>query len=510
MQRDPSARRQFLLAPRPLEALATWRRVAIEGTGILHAHPELRVTRVAGRRLTLTLLGDAFDWMHPTHDNDAILRRLDRDAESVAGLVEATRTLAGRWICIATGDEGAAIVRDACGLREVFYDTSDADGLWCASQPDAIARLRGLEKDPRAVAGFEQADYARTDDEHWWPGDATAWAEIRALLPNHVLDLPTGSAWRPAPSRIVRRELDDAAAEGAEILALLARSVTSRGPQTLPLTAGMDSRTLLAASRAHLDSLHVFTFTRPTMPSSHPDLRIPAQLSRRFGFAHRVARRPGKAEPGFAAAWFGNASPASMQACRIASALAPDYPAGHGSICSLGSEIARGGIHLLAGRPTPLDGAGLARMYGMGDNRFAADRFDEWLSSAWPYAVDAGIDVLDLSYWEQRVGRWAANAMTQWDTLFERHPLFSCRSLLDALLSVDEEHRDIRLHERMIELLWPELLELPVNPEPKPSIARRSLQQLSRGKKRLTKIGGASGAILLGDAAECARLLAFI
>ncbi|MGH8658491.1 MAG: hypothetical protein ACREV4_08460 [Gammaproteobacteria bacterium] len=117
-------------------------------------------------------------------------------------------------------------------------------------------------------------------------------------------------------------------------------------------------------------------------------------------------------------------------------------------------------------RPQRIDGRVLAGLWGMRDVRFAYRVFDEWLDDVGGVAATTGFDVLDLLYWENRVGRWAANGQAQWDLVHERFTLFNCRALLEIFLGVEEEYRcppRFELNARLLQHLWPELASVPFN-----------------------------------------------
>ena len=130
------------------------------------------------------------------------------------------------------------------------------------------------------------------------------------------------------------------------------------------------------------------------------------------------------------------------------------------------SEAARG-YYYKHGYPQRVTGALLATLTGMSETPFAEQRFAAWLEEAAPACREHGYDVLDLFYWEQRLGSWCATGHLEWDLVREMFTPFNCRRLLDLLLRVDRTHRRPRryaLHVDMIQALWPETLCEPINP----------------------------------------------
>jgi hypothetical protein len=105
----------------------------------------------------------------------------------------------------------------------------------------------------------------------------------------------------------------------------------------------------------------------------------------------------------------------------------------------------------------------------MPDSPFAARHFGLWLDEASPVARQNRVDILDLFYWEQRMGSWQAMSQLEWDIVQEEFTPFNCRELLSLMLGVDERYRKppgYAFHRQIIRNLWPETLKEPINPKP--------------------------------------------
>jgi hypothetical protein len=109
----------------------------------------------------------------------------------------------------------------------------------------------------------------------------------------------------------------------------------------------------------------------------------------------------------------------------------------------------------------------MANITGMDATPWVLRQFERWLTDARDTIEVTGICWLDLFYWEQRAGRWAANGQAQWDLVHERFTPFSYRPLLLTLLSTDPLYRakPYALYRELIRAGAPELLNEPVNPQ---------------------------------------------
>jgi hypothetical protein len=77
------------------------------------------------------------------------------------------------------------------------------------------------------------------------------------------------------------------------------------------------------------------------------------------------------------------------------------------------------------------------------------------------------MDILDLFYWEHRMGSWQAQSQLEWDIVQEAYTPFNHRGLLELMLCVPAELRsapNYPMYRMMMEALWPEVMGHPVNP----------------------------------------------
>ena len=482
-------RRQFLLGPRSIGALPeAWRRVPVAGGRTLHAHPDLPVVQRARGGLELTLLGYAIDPHHPERDDADVLDALLAPSARAADVPLATEPLGGRWALVAADADGAFLVHDASGYRQVVHARVDGD-VWAASQPLLLGRAVSLAPDPEA-AEFVASDFYRRSAEAWWPGDRTRYAGVRALLPNHVLDLGSGEArrfWPAAP--LVERQVEDGAERGCALLRGMVAGAHRRFPLAVALTAGIDSRTTLAAARGVAGDLPFFTHLHYDLDERHVDVVVARKLARRLGLRHRVIDcvRPEafatSDDPDVAAyrdLYLANASTAHVGWGGISYTLSREIPADRVCVKSVSNAVTKG-VFSWRGRDLPETdgdiGRALAAHFGM-DGDAARRAFTDWAADAVP-AERYGYSVLDLCHLEQRVGRWQAADQLERDLDHETFDPGNSREYFRTLFGVPVEHRwpPRRLHREMIRRMWPEALRVPINPPPFKTRARTAVRE---------------------------------
>ena len=474
-------RRQFVLGPRAVEGFPTWQSLALDRGLHLTVHPDLAVTRAAKGGRSIVLLGYVLDPARPAAgDAEIVAALLDR---LVAGddLLRATAPLGGRWVLIVNDGARSILFADAGGLRQVAYAVGAKPGQpWCASQPGLLAEVFGAPRDPDASAFLAAIEPGRHAGMVWFPGDTTPFAGIRALLPNHVLDLCSGRATRYWPDADLPATTRRAAiAEGARTLAALSAAADRRFPLMLAMTAGWDSRMALASTRAMAGRLFYYSLLFGDKPRDDPDVTAPTQLMARLGLEHAIIDRKDAVDEGFAAVYRRNIVPGYPPNCAAVQALLEDTPAEGVIVSGDAGEIPRfdWAMRRLDGPGvTPRDLADASRLP---PHPFVLRAFGEWLEGA--RAARRNVSLRHLFGWEQEAGRLQSMLLSELDAARDAFAPMNCRSLLETLLAVPVRYREeptYYLFRGMIRRMWPETLAVPINARPQvgaEALLRRTL-----------------------------------
>ena len=482
-------RRQFILGPRFIEGLKSWKRINVRTTICLTVHPDLNTHQVVHEDKSITLLGYLLDPTDPQAQDADIINNLIcklNACDSLNDFFEHTYSLGGRWILIIDDVNEIRLFHDTMGLRQVFFtNKSFSKALWCASQPGSIAEALHLEMDEEAVREFINSDVYNTWKECFWPGDTSPYKEITHLLPNHYLNLVTGTCHRYWPDRKIESlSLDKGVEQISATLQGLIKSAHERFELAFAITAGWDTRLLMAASRAVSDSLYYFSILRR---ENDRDVIVPSRLLSKFGFPHTVINQPDHMDEAFENIYKKNVSMAHDLWGLMAQALYNDYPQHRVCIKGNAAEIARVRFRLPEGEK--LTAKKLAHFSSfaypneMGKNPYVIRAWERWLSAL---GEMYNIHILDLFYWEHWAGNFAAMAQTEWDIVQEVFTPYNCRQLLTTMLSVDEKFRDHDkplLYKEIIVSLWPDLLNEPVNPP-----AKSMVRQETRFKQHMKNI----------------------
>jgi hypothetical protein len=204
----------------------------------------------------------------------------------------------GTYVMARWDDGTLEVLNDVIGSRTAWYVMDDEQLLVSTSQRALAALLHGVTVDPRATAWFLSSGTL---------GPLGAWdSRVRTLPPDARLSVDR-TAWRAtvvqrpavfAPVRRSRRAHVDALGEAID--ASCAGLGISHERWLLPLSGGLDSRTILLALRACDAHPRAVTWTtRRSLRDPLSDARVADLVAWRFGVDHRhiVVDHPEEPDP---------------------------------------------------------------------------------------------------------------------------------------------------------------------------------------------------------------------
>ena len=388
----------------------------------------------------------------------------------LTGVEDALYDLGGRYAVVVVDGASTTIFHDATGNRSVYYNR---DTGTVASHLDMLVR---------ALPGTTGAGPGKypSPDAMW---DRTPFPDVRALLPNHRLDVAAREVTRYFPLtenrahdltgtqryRLIERLWDE------QLLRMVERGV----PLVMSISGGVDSRTLLALAEPWKDRFHSVTYTsqgavRGAVPTTaweevmDMDHHVVGQLRAHLPQQHTLIPR----EP-------------SQWVSTNADTLHRNSPFSHGRWILPGYlAVAPGlnGIHyrgnlmelgkLVYGSPRQGEGPAeylfrigqpKTRAAGTSDEDALADAQRQWRSLGYD-TLPSTYRMADLRYWEVRLGRWYAELLNETDTVFDSPNPANARRVLDAFLAFPDELRaQAGVHRELMRRNCPDLLAYGIN-----------------------------------------------
>ena len=477
---------QFVLGPAYIERLGTWQKIKVNHSIYLMVHPDLNAYQAAHENKSLTLIGFILDPDNPQNSDADIVNALILKLSDADSFIAHTYRHGGRWILIVNDGKEIRLLNDAVGLRQVFYsDVLHTEELWCASQPGMIADQLTLEMDPEGVDFIDSYEF-RKNPEFRWPGNGSPYRQVKHLLPNHYLNLETGHCKRYWPDKPLS---DLSFHEGIELISALLRglmkSASNRFDLALSITAGLDSRVVLAASKEIRDSASYMTVRQIRMPDDYADITIPSQLLSRLGLKHDVVKSSLVIDDKFIEVFKKNVPIPHYVYAPDAHAILKYYAKKKVAVTGGTSEVSRSSFRELLGRPQDekVTLQDFARLQEMGKDKFAFDHYQSWLSGL---GNTYNLDILNLFEWELDDGNWLAMCQLEFDIAWKDiFAPFNCKDLISTMLSLKQEVMmppKYEFYHALISNLWPDILSVPINPHKKKKNFSSKLKSYVRGR----------------------------
>lgn len=402
------------------------------------------------------LIGYAIDVQHPQDNEEKMLIRLDESCDKdLTNLADMTFYWGGRWVLFSLRGNSLSAITDSCGLKQLFHGYNVF-----GSQSRYVAKVVNAEVDAKAEGYIKQA--MAVDKEYAWPLDVTPYNGIKRLLPNHIYN--KGQIYRIHPHEFFSgKSQEERVIAVADLLKTMMQAAATRTNLAVTLTAGWDSRLVLAACDKVKEKIDVVTLKYQHIADSHMDIQIPKQLCEKYGFVHKVLSCRHLA-PGFVAAYKAHAENAHDYWIQMIQSVR-DY--GYEDwLWTKGScnEVCRNSSGILY--DWQVNTRVLSKLYGVMPCDYSKTIISRWLKSAKAYAAETGYSVLDLFYWEHRLGSWLAECLNEADVVGETFTPFSVRAYFELIKGVSISERispDYRFFEEVLRASAMSL-DIPVNP----------------------------------------------
>ncbi len=397
----------------------------------------------------------------------------------------------GRFATIVVTPFLERVYLDPCGSLSAVYCSS----LECVASTTTLVPRDG---DTREIA--EHMSAVGIPRDGMYPLHRTPRKNVLRLLPNHFLDLGTWEAERhwPKTSRFAVRDTADVVSSVVDRVRLNISGLMDAWPVLLRLTAGRDSRMLLACARPFADRITFFTAEHERSDErSWLDCSTGSRVAKDLGLryvrlSHRRPR-PEDLDEWLVRTGWSVGEERGWQACTTFKSLPP----GHADLVGMCGELGRA-EHWPEQLPafwTPHAGQSefgrdqlldfFLIFYGGGrplPHPQSRSTIAEWLESMQTYDLHLVFDLFEI---EQRLGTWGGVFPYGFahDGRFQLFP-FSHRQIFEALLSLPIS---VRLNDDLTHLLieseWPALLAYPFN-------RPRRLQRIKTAQFRALRFSG--------------------
>lgn len=427
----------------------------------LAVHPKTQIAVVHNLVESLAVLGEAVHPELPHLDLQGIANHLSGNSRTRQEEID---KLVGRFALIQGGRGGdLRIQTDAIAMRTVFFSLSD-HGVIAGSHAKLVVEARPGGK-------------TRNKFRFRWgyPGLNTPYASVYRLPPNCELSLVRGSLHRFFPgSAIPETDIEEAWNIAFNRASATIRALADRRKLLLSLSAGLDTRTTLAASRDSWSQLTFFTYNGG-VPKDRVDADVAAALAKTLRLRHVFVDYSGPASNKAVSRILSENSFASHKP-KVACAYHRLF--GEHAFLHIRSnllELGRSNLFYKFAKRRGMSGPCTAQ--SMGDIYTLAAKLDtsksahvipafEHYIAATDYADTVGkVSPWDMYFVEHRMGAWHAGVLLESDVSFDTVIAFNSREVIRHFMGVPQEARcsSPHLRERLNALL-PEVMDIPINP----------------------------------------------
>lgn len=434
---------------------------------VIYAHPSLNVTVAVNGSVKISLIGFTINPSDPEANNDKIVSNLVADCPKYEDFLQAVEGFTGRYVLIYKNDLSFNLTGDACHLRQIFYGRIN-DSIICTSSPKLFLDAFNIEPSisTEKMEIIHNINFIK--NESIWYGDESIDTRLKKLLPNHYLDLLEIQSKRIPILSLGSFESEE---QTLEYVAIMLRntykSLSGKYKLLQPLTAGWDSRILLAASRDQKNSISYYVFDESS--GTDPDAWVPSKLGKKFNLDFRILQ-PGILRDDFIFEYkkehiYPRILPKTTH---IQHHYDSNYDQNMLNVNGNGTEIARCYYGYTSGKITPEMIFVFAESAIKAKFPYFRTKLKEWYDEAFQYSVDSGVPMMDLFYWEQRMGNWHALWTFEQDLALDEISPFNNRALLKAMFLIKPEQRNTPSYlfiKKLIEYLWKDVLSEPINPD---------------------------------------------
>lgn len=228
------------------------------------------------------LLGFVYDLATRTELREQWTMPAGARANANAGVQATMHALGGRFLWICLSDRGPRIYPDAA---------AQISCVWQAETGSAGATAHAILDDAAYTTLFDHNEFEQLDITHrgWFVGGLTAHSGVRRLLPNHYLDLQSWTAHRIGPVHSHASPASpDAVVDGliSFIQAQIEAVVENGRRAVLPLTAGYESRAILACARPWISQMSCITIA--SEDRQRTDHLVGTRIASAHGITHQV------------------------------------------------------------------------------------------------------------------------------------------------------------------------------------------------------------------------------
>ncbi len=349
------------------------------------------------------------------------------------------------------------VINDACGMRSVFYTKLKSN--YYASHPSLLSHAINSSKNKY---GYLLSKYS----SYHLPGNITTYDDVYQLIPNHYLNSSSNSLVRFFPRDDLQpsKDIDLSRKMLSQHLMHQVRQLINKNKLLCSISAGIDSRVTLAATRLHSNEIDYFTYYGGKGESSDilsVDKNVVSDIALNLNLNHTLFKVD-QEHSDIARKLQAKILQESHITHQASIALELMNRFGHKNYLHLRSNLLEIGRvfyrdhYNIKSEQFSLNDAIVCYSEKAKNDDEVRTLFEHFFNEVSYENLPSGYDPFDLFYWEYRMGIWHSLILLESDLAFDTHILFNSRYFLKELLSIPYDVRkDNRFYLSMCEDNWP-------------------------------------------------------
>lgn len=233
----------------------------------------------------VTIIGLCVDSHSEIHRNEIADWIISQPYESVVSLFNICNRFAGKYIIMYRHQDELFIWGDATCSIQINYSFYKED--ICVSSVDNLVAL---------YFGFEVSDYSKmiregSDLSQPLPNDLTMFDDVKALLPNHYLDISNKKAERiklNVRQTTSNEKINLILNNTIDLVSNIVKEYNQEYSLVCPLTSGYDSRVVFSFLRDVVTDLQCYTFQHAGFTKETGDIWVAEKICETFSNKHTI------------------------------------------------------------------------------------------------------------------------------------------------------------------------------------------------------------------------------
>ena len=358
-------------------------------------------------------------------------------------------------------NDSIKVYTDACASFKVFYAESEGEKV-IASDPKTLNKFFSFKIDKNKEKEiFYNSNYFLNDNTK--VGHHTRYKNMYQLVSNYSLDLNSFESTRIFPREKRKEETQkETSKQLIPIFRNILQQIEKRFVIYASITAGYDSRLLMAATKILSEQVQYYTFTLANKSDDFIDYTLPKKMTSELGLKYKLVNID-ELNEGVKEEIFNTYDLPKISPFQQYKDIFPNTEKENILLVGFVSEVAKNYLE----RVPVKNGKDVVRAVHSPDNKYLENYYQKWLNKNKKTIDQFGYEVLDFIHWEQDITNFAGQ-----NTYYAHHyvnlfSIFNSREIIRIMLAVKPEKRDgkdTQFFRYLIQKMWPELLNYPFNP----------------------------------------------